>query len=211
MAIKLNFHKTDADLTGCSKWWGAPDLPLEMPFPTVLVADDGDAYDDPMTFVCQIRCADLAAFDKEDLLPHNGMLYFFASMDYFLGNTDAFVYPGMGEWSPLHFKVLYTPSCDGLEPYEITYDDGTPAYMPAEAISFELSAEANESFHLLGKPYFEEIREQYPDAMLSLLQVDESDDWGLRFVDSGMLCFMISPDDLRNRNWNGVRCYLHSF
>ena len=211
MAIKLNFHKTDADLTGCSKWWGAPDLPLEMPFPTVLVADDGDAYDDPMTFVCQIRCADLAAFDKEDLLPHNGMLYFFAAMDYFLGNTDAFVYPGMGEWSPLHFKVLYTPSCDGLEPYEITYDDGTPAYMPAEAISFELSAEANESFHLLGKPYFEEIREQYPDAMLSLLQVDESDDWGLRFVDSGMLCFMISPDDLRNRNWNGVRCYLHSF
>ena len=211
MAIKLSFHKTDADLTGCSKWWGAPDLPLEMPFPTVPVADDGDAYDDPMTFVCQIRCADLAAFDKEDLLPHNGMLYFFAAMDYFLGNTDAFVYPGMGEWSPLHFKVLYTPSCDGLEPYEITYDDGTPAYMPAEAISFELSAEANESFHLLGKPYFEEIREQYPDAMLSLLQVDESDDWGLRFVDSGMLCFMISPDDLRNRNWNGVRCYLHSF
>lgn len=211
MAIKLNFQKTDADLTGRSKWWGAPDLPMDMPFPTVPVDDDGDAYDDPMTFICQIRCEDLIPFDKDNLLPHNGMLYFFAAIDYFLGNLDAFVYPGMGEWNPINFKVLYSPTCDDIEPYEINYDDGTPAYMPAEAITFELSPDANESFHLLGKPYYEEIREQYPDDMISLLQIDENDDWDLRFVDCGMVCFMISPDDLRNRYWNGVKCYLHSF
>ena len=46
--------------------------------------------------------------------------------------------------------------------------------------------------------------------MLSLLQIDEDDAWGLRFFDSGMLNFMISPGDLAARRFTAVRAWLHS-
>lgn len=77
MSIKLSFHKADSDLTGQSKWWGFPDMPDNLEYPEVTVNDDGDQYEDPLTFICQIRCEDIAPFDTENLLPHEGMLYFF--------------------------------------------------------------------------------------------------------------------------------------
>ena len=46
---------------------------------------------------------------------------------------------------------------------------------------------------------------------LSLLQVDESDRWGLSFHDCGMLDFLIRLDDLRARRWDKTECYLFSF
>ena len=48
-------------------------------------------------------------------------------------------------------------------------------------------------------------------GMLSLLQVDEEDRWGLTFHDCGMLHFLIRPDDLRERRWDKTVCYLFSF
>ena len=95
--ISIQTQPAEANLLGQSKWWGFPDLPEELDWPSVPVNDDGDVYDDPLTFICQIRCEELAPFDPEGLLPHTGMLWFFASLDYFLGNPDA-VCPGMGEW-----------------------------------------------------------------------------------------------------------------
>ena len=59
-------------------------------------------------------------------------------------------------------------------------------------------------------PYIDEVREAMP-GMLSLLQIDESDDWNLRFYDCGMLNFLISKDDLLNRRWQYTKCYLFSF
>jgi uncharacterized protein YwqG len=59
-------------------------------------------------------------------------------------------------------------------------------------------------------PYIDEVREAMP-GMLSLLQIDESDDWKLRFYDCGMLNFLISKDDLLNRRWQYTKCYLFSF
>ena len=73
-------------------------MPDELYWPMVTVTDeDGETYDDPLTFVCQIRCEDLAPYDLEGLLPHEGMLWFFAALDYFLGNFETPAYPGMGE------------------------------------------------------------------------------------------------------------------
>ena len=211
MAIQLHFNKTDADLTGQSKWWGAPDMPDGMDIPCVPVEDEGDEYDDPLTFLCQIRCADIAALDPEGLLPHEGMLYFFAALDYYLGNFEAILYPGMGEWESPYFKVLYSPTCDDLRPIGIVYDDGTPAFKPAEALTFEAAETFADDFKLLGKPFYEEIREEYDDQMVSLLQVNEDDDWQLHFYDCGMLHFLITPDDLKHRRWNQCKCYVNSF
>ena len=210
MSIKLNFRTTDSDLTGKSKWWGFPDMPDTLEYPEITVNDEGDQYEDPLTFVGQIRCEDIAPFDTENLLPHEGMLYFFAAMDYFLGDLDTLAYPGMGEWEMPYYKVLYSPTCENLHTHKILYDDGTPVCRPAEAISFEKAEPCDDNTKLLGFSYYDEIREQYPEH-ISLLQIDENDDWDLRFYDCGMLCFLIAPDDLKNRRWNQVKCYLHSF
>ena len=73
MAIKITTRITDRDLTGRSHWWGAPDMPEGMAYPCIEVEDEGGGrYPEPLTFVCQIRCADIAGLDPEGLLPHRG-------------------------------------------------------------------------------------------------------------------------------------------
>ena len=114
-------------------------MPEELDYPEItLVDEDGEEYQDPLTFICQIRCEELAAFDLEGLLPHEGMLWFFAALDYFLGDIDSPAYPGMGDWQQKYFRVLYWPtvSSDDLHTHSIVYDDGAPVGLPAEAITF---------------------------------------------------------------------------
>ena len=196
-------------LEGCSKWWGFPDLPEELDWPSVPVNDDGDEYDDPLTFVCQLRCDELAPFDPEGLLPHEGMLYFFAALDYFLGNPDG-ICPGMGGWESPYFRVLYSSSRENLHQHTMFYEDGSPAVIPAEEVRFHRVGKGEDCYtRLLGYPFFEEVSDELP-GMVSLLQVDENDDWGLRFFDSGMLNFMIDPEDLAARRFSAVKAWLHS-
>ena len=133
--IQIKTYLCGDPLSGQSKWWGFPDLPEELDWPTVPVNDDGDEYDDPLTFICQIRCEELAPLDPEGLLPHTGMLWFFGALDYFLGNLDA-VCPGLGEWETPYFRVFYAPACDNLHEHSLLYEDGTPAAPPAERMEF---------------------------------------------------------------------------
>ena len=44
MAIRLTPKATDSQLFCCSKWWGNPDLPPGMEFPTMKVEEDGESY-----------------------------------------------------------------------------------------------------------------------------------------------------------------------
>lgn len=208
--IKITTSPTEDPLFGQSKWWGEPDMPETLAYPEALVTEDGDSWQDPLTFVCQIRLEDIAALDPEGLLPHEGMLYFFAALDYFLGDIEAPSYPGMGPWQPQHFRVLYAPNCEALHTHHVLAADGTPANLPAEAISFTASDANDDGQRLLGLPYIEDVREAMP-GMLSLLQVDEDDRWGLTFHDCGTLNFLIRPDDLKKRQWDKVACYLFSF
>ena len=226
-----------APLFGQSKWWGFPDMPEELEYPEVpvreeYVDDDGrdavDEYDDPLTFICQIRCSDLAAVDPEGMLPHEGMLYFFAALDYFLGNLDAVVSPGLGEWEAPWFKVLWAPSCENLHTHSILYEDGSEACLPAVPMAFgsgvgggsgevadscgaagDSCETTGDGFQLLGRPFYDEVVQEMP-GIINLLQIDENDDWGLRFFDCGMLNFLIAPADLAARRWSAVRCYLTS-
>ena len=226
-----------APLFGQSKWWGFPDMPEELEYPEVpvreeYVDDDGrdavDEYDGPLTFICQIRCSDLAAVDPEGLLPHEGMLYFFAALDYFLGNLDAVVSPGLGEWEAPWFKVLWAPSCENLHTHSILYEDGSEACLPAVPMAFgsgvgggsgevadscgaagDSCETTGDGFQLLGRPFYDEVVQEMP-GIINLLQIDENDDWGLRFFDCGMLNFLIAPADLAARRWSAVRCYLTS-
>ena len=209
--IELQTHPIDTPLTGQSKWWGEPDMPEQLDWPDVTVTDeDGETYQDPLTFVCQIRCEDIAALDPEGLLPHEGMLYFFAALDYFLGTLDTPAYPGLGLWQPEYFRVLNSPSCADLHTHHLRYPDGTPATLPAEAITFSTCCENPDGLRLLGQPYIEEVREALPGA-LSLLQIDGEDRWNLIFHDCGTLNFLIRSEHLQHRYWDKVVCHLFSF
>ncbi|MBR6457145.1 MAG: DUF1963 domain-containing protein [Bacteroidales bacterium] len=207
--IKIKTEPSEDVLYGESKWWGFPDLPDELDWPTVQAEDEGEVFDDPLTFICQIKCADLAGLDPEGLLPHEGMLYFFGALDYFLGDLDAFTAPGMGEWPKDFFKVLYSPVSEGLNTHTLFYDEEEeiPACPAPERIIF--SNEGDSYTQLLGGPLLEEVREAMP-GLVPLLQIDENDDWGLRFFDCGMLCFMIKPAELKARRFDKVKAWLYS-
>ena len=149
MAINITTIAVENDLRGRSHWWGAPDLPEGMAYPCIEVEDkDGGTYFEPLTFVCQIRCSDIAELDPEGLLPHRGMLYFFAPIDYFLGDDE----------SPLDYHdspaVLYTEQEDGLRPYELCWE-GTDesVFRPAEEMLFSKAESPRGDGHiLLGEP-----------------------------------------------------------
>lgn len=205
-AIKITFSKSDTERFAQSKWWGAPDLPEDWEYPE-MPDEDGT----PLTFVCQIRCEDLADYDPEGQLPHEGMLYFFAALDEYLMDEGAECpfHNGIGEWDNKAFKVLYSPTTDNLSPYELTWDDGTPAYLPAEAIGFKEDEPFSDDFRLLGMPYFRAVQEGYYDY-INLLQIDENDDWGLQLYDCGMINFLIRPEDLKNQRFNKTVVYFES-
>lgn len=208
--IRIETMPTENLLTGRSKWWGEADMPEWMDYPEMMVTEVGDTWKEPLTFVCQIRCEELAALDAEGFMPHEGMLYFFAAIDYFLGDIDTPTYPGMGLWPKDYFRVLYSPSCDNLHTHHVVDEDGEPANLPAEDIRFSKCSDSCDGIRLLGFPYIKDVRVDMPDS-ISLLQMDECDRWHLNFHDCGTLNFLITPEDLRTRRWDKTECYLFSF
>ena len=199
MAIKIHTFETKDSLVGKSHWWGAPDLPADTPYPYVEL-EDGSF--EPLTFLCQLRLEDLAAFDQEHLLPHSGLLYFFAPLDYFLGEYD----------SPLDYHtppvVLFCPDPpqdQALEPYVLCWEDSSESiFRPSLGISFEnVSDSPHDGNLLLAQPLQDEISEAHRGEVC-LLQIDENDDWGLRFYDCGTYYIHIAPSALLQADFSKV-------
>lgn len=210
MAIKLNLAKTDRVLFCGSKWWGDPDMPENMQYPTIEVTEDGETFDYPLTFVCQINCEDIAPYDPQGLLPHEGMLYFFAAIDEWIG-YDSPTHNGIGEWPKGNFVVKYAKSIN-FETFQsciLVDDDEQSLTEPELEIIFSECENDADGIKLLGIPYYGEVREQYPD-MLNLLQLDENDEIGMRFYDCGMVNLLMKESDLKFGNWKKTKAYLHS-
>lgn len=211
MAIRLTTRKTDTVLFCSSKWWGNPDLPPQVEYPMMKLTDEnGEEYDYPLTFICQIDCEDIAPFDKEGRLPHTGMLYFFAALDEFLGYepTEHF---GIGPWPKKGVVVKYTKHIN-METFNtcILVDDEENELAESElAIDFSECADAADGIKLLGVPFFEEVRTEN-EGCVSLLQLDEDDELGIRFYDCGTLNIMMKESDLGFGNWKRAFAYMHS-
>ena len=201
MAIKINIQPTAEDLAGKSHWWGFPDLPEACEWPC---NEDGDL----LTFICQISLEDISELDSDNRLPHKGMIWFFADLDYFLGDLDA-PCGGTGEWEPGTFKVLYSEDHSDLLTNEYYWEDGEPAVLPAEEMTFEAASETDFGFKLLGMPAMTEGYENENEGLMSLLQMDEEERWGLRFFDCGTMNFMI-PAERTNDDFSNVSFCLHS-
>ena len=188
-------------ITGKSHWWGFPDMPESFEWPC---NNEGDL----LTFICQIKLKEIAEQDPEGRLPHRGMLWFFADLDYFLGDLDA-PCGGSGEWKEERFKVLYSEEVSNLITHEYYQENGKSASLPAEEISFEVTSDSAFGIKLLGLPAMTEGYENENEGMISLLQLDEEERWGLRFFDCGTVNFMI-PIKRRIDDFSNVCFYLHS-
>lgn len=211
MAIGFKLKKTERILFCASKWWGDPDFPQQMEYPTVRVTDEeGETFDYPLTFICQINCEDIAPFDPENQLPHEGMLYFFGAIDEYLG-YDSPAHNGLGEWPKGQFVVKYAKSIN-FETFQsciLVDDEDQPLTEPELEMEFFQCEDNAPGFKILGQPFYSDVRDSYPEHT-SLLQMEDNDDLGMRFYDCGTLNIMIKESDLKFCNWKKIKPFLHS-
>lgn len=207
MAIKLTLNPSERVLFCASKWWGDPDMPENMQYPTIQVCEDGEVYDYPLTFICQINCEDIAPYDKEGRLPHEGMLYFFAALDKWLG-YDSPTSNDMGEWTRGHFVVKYAKSIN-FETFQscMLVDDQDQALTEREMeIVFSECDDNEKCIRLLGNPSSDTVSEKYPE-LSNLLQITRDTNLDLEF--EGELNLLIKANDLKFCNWKKTLAYLN--
>ena len=208
MAIRLTLKKTERILFCGSKWWGDPDMPENMQYPTITAFEDGETFDYPLTFICQINCEDIASFDPENRLPHEGMLYFFAAIDKWLG-YDSPTSNDYGEWSRGHFVVKYAKSIN-FETFQscmMVGEEGESLTEPELEICFEQCEDDAEGIKLLGVSSNAQITEKYPE-LINLLQLDKNEALALDFGEGSVLNLLFKDSDLKYGNWKRGVAYL---
>ena len=206
MAIKLTLQHSERVLFCASKWWGDPDMPENMLYPTIKVTEDGETFDYPLTFVCQINCEDIAAFDPENRLPHEGMLYFFAAMDKWLG-YDSPTQNGNGEWAKGHFVVKYAKAIN-FETFQscMLVDDEDQALTEREMeIVFSACEDNEKCIKMLGNPTAPEVADKY-EGLVNLLQIVRDTNLDVEF--DGELNLMMKESDLHFGNWKKTIAHL---
>ena len=199
MAIKINLARTERILFCGSKWWGDPDLPENIQYPTVRVTDEeGESFDYPLTFICQINCEDIAPYDKEGRLPHEGMLYFFGAIDRFIG-YDSPTECVSGEWPKGHIVVKYAKSVN-FETFQsciLVDDDDRSLTEPELEISFSNCEDSEEGIRMLiGR-----------DDSTVLLRLASDESAGTDFG-RGHLDIILKDSDLKFGNWKRAKAVL---
>jgi uncharacterized protein YwqG len=81
--------------------------------------------------------------------------------------------------------------------------------LEAEEVTFEVTSESDFGFKLLGMPAMTEGYENENEGLISLLQLDEEERWGLRFFDCGTVNFMI-PVERQSDDFSNISFCLHS-
>lgn len=192
---------------GTSRFWGNPDLPEDTQYP-MYIDNEGDEF--PYWFICQINLEDLSPYDVDNLLPHKGLLSFFAKIDHYLDSfaaTDCI----SGFISDADaVKVMYFPSLDNMREV-VLVDDGNNPVTPHElSIKFSSIAVKNGDEHeLFAQPTHREWETWDPpfEDWIILLQIDSfsGKDFNLNFMDCGVLNILVSPEDLKNRDFTHAR------
>ena len=203
MAIKLTLEKTERILFCGSKWWGDPDMPENMQYPTMEVNDEGETFDYPLTFVCQINCEDIAPFDKEGKLPHEGMLYFFAAIDDYIGYESPVQNP-VGEWPKGRLVVKYAKAIN-FETFQtcmLVGDEDEQLTEPELTITFSECEDSDNGIKMLA----EVADEEYPDHV-SLLQI-ASDAIGSIELKDQTINVLMKDSDLKFGNWKRAKAVL---
>lgn len=190
MAIKLSPKESESRLFCASKFWGDPDMPAEMQYPMLQVEEDGDKFEIPLTFICQIDCADLKKFDKTGLVPEEGMFYFFGAVDELLGYESP-VRTVIGEWPKGRVAVKYTKSInyETFQSQIMVDDEENPISEPPMAIEFT-ECEDDEP----GVKMF------FGDKILQL-----TSEFGFSFPQGMTLDFVMTESDMKFGNWKRAK------
>ncbi len=201
MAIRLTLNKTERILFCGSKWWGDPDMPENMQYPVMQVTEDGETYDYPLTFVCQINCEDIAKYDKEGKLPHEGMLYFFAAVDDYIGYESP-VENTMGEWPKGRFVVKYakTINFETFQTCMLVGDEDEQLTEPELEITFSECENDEACIKMLA-----EVAGQ-PDH-ISLLQLNSDAQGGID-MQNRTVNLIIKESDLGFGNWKRAKAVM---
>ncbi len=208
LILSMPFEKLS---TGASRFWGSPDLPLDVEYPTYEDVD-GEVY--PYTFVCQINLEQLHAFDPANPLPEKGLLLFFAKIDRYLGYFESDSVSGYIS-SPEDVKVLYFPDTGNMEEVVLLDEYDEPMTPNEFEISFASETAPLSNEHILfaapDHREWETWDEPFEDWEI-LLQIDSfvGMDFDLNFMDCGVLDFLISPEDLKAGRFDNVRAIVLS-
>ena len=197
MAVRLQLEKTETNLFCSSKWWGDPDMPAALDYPTVEVTEDGETYDYPLTFLCQIDCGDLAPFDPEGRLPREGMFYVFAAVDAYAG-YDSPIPTGEGEWPRAHAVVRYAKEVNFETFRSCMLVDDEDRSLTEEALKVVFSAGDGTGTELFGTP----SRDRVP--FLTVV----GGTGGLDFGEGRVLHLYYTESDFRHGNWKRIHCSL---
>ena len=195
MAVRIRLERTETELFCSSKWWGDPDFPADMEYPSFPVEEDGESYDYPLTFICQIDCDDIAPFDPENRLPHEGMFYVFAALDAYAG-YDSPIQNGPGEWPKGQVVVKYTKHVN-FETFRASIlvdDEDQPLTEPALKMTFEACGDDDPVTCLLGPG---------PSGVPSFLRIADGTA-GLDFGGKSLVLYL-EPLDLERGYWRRMK------
>lgn len=191
MAIRIDLNRSERVLFCGSKWWGDPDMPENMLYPTIEVTEEGESYDYPLTFICQINCEDIAEFDPDSKLPHEGMLYFFGAIDEMLGYEAPYTHT-TGEWPKGHIVVKYAKAInfETFQSCQLVDDENETLTDQELEIVFSECDDNDPCLKILGN-LPEDIAENYPEHT-NLLKIDN-------------LSIIIKDSDLKFGNWKRAK------
>ena len=154
-------------LPGGSKFGGKPDVPADFQWPYY----EGETFDGikknrPLSFLAQMNCAEIAAFDTEHKLPESGMLYFFYDLETMRWGYD----PGDKGCA----KVIYTESTE-LTIAAFPEDLADEYHLPELGIRFASVVEVPEAeeFEMRFGEDMTDHPEDYAEYMM--LGMDEED------------------------------------
>lgn len=116
----------DALPIGASRLGGLPDLPADFAWKYY----EGK----PLTFIAQFRFADLAPYDVENVLPRDGMLYFFYEMD----SQPWGIYDERDGWAVVYVDDARVPLVRTPHPTHPTFElkQGRIDALPPHSITF---------------------------------------------------------------------------
>ena len=196
MAISIKIGDFAENSFCWSKCLGSPDLAPDAEYPMIEVRDAGEVYDYPLTLIAQINCEDIAALDTENLLPHEGLLYFYAAVEEARGYESP-VHLLPGELDKAQYRVKYSKSfnMETFETNSFSDEDGEPFAAPARNLDFSIDGEGD--FKML---------ERREDGRIVLLSVGAEADFN--FTDASKLEFVAKESDLRFGNWKKIKAFL---
>ncbi|EFH79582.1 YwqG family protein [Ktedonobacter racemifer] len=231
--LKITMDPADILPIGCSKFGGKPDLPPDFVYPRYTKDDILFAQGSPLTFLVQYRLKDFAPFVfARELLPPDGMLYFFGLGDesgeiYYNYEDSGRVIYWQGDVTTLRpydpGEEVYTYKQAALK-FEPTWSlglhllDGYYGTKRAEATGESRLADENLDFlerfdelnhRALGLPTIQQPSDVMEDEeqmkrLVLLLQLDYAPDLGLGLGDAGTIYFLVPAKDLRERVFENI-------